>query len=48
MTLERFNGMVEEMSIILNMESGGEEKQDLSGRTGFNALKAVIPRGHKR
>ncbi len=44
MTLERFNGMVEEMSIILNMESGSEDKQPLSGETGFRALQTILPR----
>ncbi len=47
MTLGVFEIMVEEMSIILNLENGGKtEEKPLSGETGFRALKTMLP-GHR-
>ncbi len=47
MSLGRFTNMVEEMSIILNLENGGTaEEKPLSGEAGFRALKTMLP-GHR-
>ena len=45
MTLGRFTGMVEEMSIILNNENGStpEKNKPLSGEIGFKVLQSMVP-----
>ncbi len=48
MSLGRFSCMVEEMSIIMNMENGGPEEKPLSGETGFRALQAILPGGKRK
>lgn len=47
MPLGRFGCMVEEMSIILNLENGVKEEKPLSGETGFRAMQTILP-GHRK
>lgn len=51
MTLRQFTGLVQEMPVILKMETGDETSKKevpLSGAAGFQAMKAMIPRGTRR
>ena len=50
-TLQKFLGSLQSIPKILKMETGdekGEQETPLSGPVGFQAMKAIIPKGTRR
>ena len=47
MTMRTFNIFLHEMSVIIKMENGGEEKKNesLTGNAGFALAKTIFPKG---
>ena len=51
MTLRQFTGLIQEMPVILKMETGdekSEQEKPLSGAAGFQAIQRMIPKGTRR